>query len=227
MTSNAVLSCVDLNKAYKVGPESVSVIQDLQLQLNEGDWISIVGASGSGKTTLLNMLGGLDDPSTGQVLWGEQDIFKLSRKQLDSVRNQYLGFVYQFHHLLAEFTALENVAMPLLIGNVKQAQAYQSAKHILDKVGLHHRYDHKPAELSGGERQRVALARALVTNPKLVLLDEPTGNLDEHTALDVQNLIAELNRDLGTAFVVVTHDLSFAAKASQQYVLMNGQLQAQ
>ncbi|WP_396586299.1 ABC transporter ATP-binding protein [Bermanella sp. R86510] len=225
MTSDVVLSCDQLNKSYQVGPESVSVIHDLSFSLNKGEWISIVGASGSGKTTLLNLLGGLDDPTSGTVCWGDDNIFELKNRQLDDLRNRYLGVVYQFHHLLAEFSALENVAMPLLVAKQARSQVMAKAEAVLQQVGLGHRLQHKPAELSGGERQRVALARALVTEPALVLLDEPTGNLDEQTAKDVQQLIAKLNEELGIAFIVVTHDLKFAAQARRQFSLIQGHLE--
>ncbi|NVK38208.1 MAG: ATP-binding cassette domain-containing protein [Gammaproteobacteria bacterium] len=226
MTSNnTVLRCDQLVKQYQVGPEPIRVLDELELHLSEGDWVSVVGASGSGKTTLLNMLAGLDVPSSGKVLWGEQDINELSEKQLGELRNRHLGFVYQFHHLLAEFTACENVAMPLWIQGVKKKEALSQAQNMLEKVGLGKRSTHKPAELSGGERQRVAIARALITQPALVLLDEPTGNLDAHTAQDIQHLIAQLNQELKTAFVVVTHDLAFSRLAKTSYQLLDGKLQ--
>jgi len=226
MTSDiSVLRCEGLIKEYKVGPEPIRILSELDFNLNKGDWVSIVGASGSGKTTLLNMLAGLDAPTHGHVLWGEQDINQLNETKIGSLRNEHLGFVYQFHHLLAEFSASENVAMPLWIKGVKKQDALDQANVMLDKVGLSGRAEHKPAELSGGERQRVAIARALITEPALVLLDEPTGNLDASTALEVQDLIAQLNEDFGTAFVVVTHDQSFASKAKVAYQLIGGQLQ--
>lgn len=226
MTSNnTVLRCDQLVKQYQVGPEPIRVLDELEFHLSEGDWVSVVGASGSGKTTLLNMLAGLDVPSSGKVLWGEQDINELSEKQLGELRNRHLGFVYQFHHLLAEFTACENVAMPLWIQGVKKKEALSQAQNMLEKVGLGKRSTHKPAELSGGERQRVAIARALITQPALVLLDEPTGNLDAHTAQDIQHLIAQLNQELKTAFVVVTHDLAFSRLAKTSYQLLDGKLQ--
>lgn len=226
MTSNnTVLRCDQLVKQYQVGPEPIRVLDELEFHLSEGDWVSVVGASGSGKTTLLNMLAGLDVPSSGKVLWGVQDINELSEKQLGELRNRHLGFVYQFHHLLAEFTACENVAMPLWIQGVKKKEALSQAQNMLEKVGLGKRSTHKPAELSGGERQRVAIARALITQPALVLLDEPTGNLDAHTAQDIQHLIAQLNQELKTAFVVVTHDLAFSRLAKTSYQLLDGKLQ--
>lgn len=223
-SSEAVLCCQKLLKTYQIGPEPIRVLNDLDFVLKPGDWVSIVGASGSGKTTLLNMLAGLDMPSSGEVLWDGQDIAKLSEKQRGRLRNQHLGFVYQFHHLLAEFTAVENVAMPLWIAGVNKKQAIVRAQEMLQRVGLGPRAKHKPAELSGGERQRVAIARALITQPKFVLLDEPTGNLDSETAKEIQHLLESLNQDLQTAFVVVTHDLQFAALAKQSYRLEGGRL---
>jgi lipoprotein-releasing system ATP-binding protein len=226
MTSNtAVLRCEQLVKEYQVGPEPIRILDDLEFHLAQGDWVSIVGASGSGKTTLLNMLAGLDTPSSGRVMWGDQDISSLPEAHLGKLRNAHLGFVYQFHHLLAEFSACENVAMPLWIQGVNKKQALIQAKDMLEKVGLASRYEHKPAELSGGERQRVAIARALITQPALVLLDEPTGNLDANTAHDIQQLIAKLNKEVNTAFVVVTHDLAFSRLAQTSYQLLDGKLQ--
>jgi len=225
MTSNAVLKCENLVKEYKVGPEPIRVLNELNFELYAGDWVSVVGASGSGKTTLLNMLAGLDAPTNGAVLWGEENISHLSESKLGKFRNKHLGFVYQFHHLLAEFSAWENVAMPLWIQGEKKTLAKEKALAMLERVGLKHRSAHKPAELSGGERQRVAIARALITQPALVLLDEPTGNLDSHTADEIQNLISELNEALQTAFVVVTHDLKFAGKAKKNYRLAEGKLE--
>lgn len=225
MTSNAVLKCENLVKEYKVGPEPIRVLNELNFELHAGDWVSVVGASGSGKTTLLNMLAGLDAPTNGAVLWGEENISKLSEGKLGKFRNKHLGFVYQFHHLLAEFSAWENVAMPLWIQGEKKSLAKEKALAMLERVGLKHRSGHKPAELSGGERQRVAIARALITQPALVLLDEPTGNLDSHTADEIQTLISELNEALQTAFVVVTHDLQFAGKAKKNYRLAEGKLE--
>ncbi|MFY0642182.1 MAG: ATP-binding cassette domain-containing protein [Bermanella sp.] len=227
MTSNkTVLRCENLIKEYQVGPEPIRILDELQFSLSQGDWVSVVGASGSGKTTLLNMLAGLDLPSSGRVMWGEEDISTLSEAKLGTLRNAHLGFVYQFHHLLAEFSACENVAMPLWIQGVNKKKALQQAAEMLAKVGLGSRGEHKPAELSGGERQRVAIARALITQPALVLLDEPTGNLDAHTAQDIQQLITKLNYELNTAFVVVTHDLAFSRLAKTSYQLLDGKLQA-
>lgn len=225
MTSSAVLKCENLVKEYKVGPEPIRVLNELNFELNAGDWVSVVGASGSGKTTLLNMLAGLDAPTNGAVLWAGENIASLSESKLGKFRNQHLGFVYQFHHLLAEFSALENVAMPLWIQGIKKPDAKQQALEMLRRVGLEHRASHKPAELSGGERQRVAIARALITQPALVLLDEPTGNLDSNTADEIQQLISELNQSLQTAFIVVTHDLKFAGQAQKNYRLVEGCLE--
>ncbi|MAA71162.1 MAG: lipoprotein-releasing system ATP-binding protein LolD [Bermanella sp.] len=226
MTSNTtVLRCEQLVKEYQVGPEPIRILDELEFNLSQGDWVSVVGASGSGKTTLLNMLAGLDAPSSGRVMWAEQDISLLPEAQLGKLRNTHLGFVYQFHHLLAEFSASENVAMPLWIQGKSKKQALEQANDMLDKVGLTSRYEHKPAELSGGERQRVAIARALITEPALVLLDEPTGNLDANTAHDIQQLIAKLNKEVKTAFVVVTHDVAFSRLAQTSYQLLDGKLQ--
>lgn len=226
MTSNTtVLRCERLVKEYQVGPEPIRILDELEFHLSKGDWVSVVGASGSGKTTLLNMLAGLDSPSHGRVMWGEQDISVLPEGKLGRLRNTHLGFVYQFHHLLAEFSACENVAMPLWIQGVNKKEALIKAKTMLEKVGLASRFEHKPAELSGGERQRVAIARALITEPALVLLDEPTGNLDAHTAHEIQQLITQLNKEVNTAFVVVTHDLAFSQLAHISYQLLDGKLQ--
>jgi len=226
MTSNiqAVLKCQKIVKEYQVGPESIRVLDELDFVLYPGDWVSVVGASGSGKTTLLNMLAGLDLPSSGHVFWGQEDLATLSESKLGKLRNRHLGFVYQFHHLLAEFSALENVAMPLWIQGMNKKQALERASQMLQKVGLLKRVTHKPAELSGGERQRVAIARALITEPALVLLDEPTGNLDSDTAKEIQQLLQQLNDQLQTAFIVVTHDLSFASLAKHTFHLQGGKL---
>ena len=222
--ANAVLSCRNLSKRYEEGPQSVTVLDDLQLELLPGERVAIVGSSGSGKSTLLNMLGGLDTPSSGSVWLAGEQLSALNEKQRGLLRNRALGFVYQFHHLLAEFTALENVCMPLLIGKTSISEARQRATELLERVGLGHRLSHKPAELSGGERQRVAIARALVNRPGLVLLDEPTGNLDNHTAQGIQELMRELSSQSQTAFLIVTHDLQLARQMDRVLSLEDGKL---
>jgi lipoprotein-releasing system ATP-binding protein len=223
---NAVLSCRNLSKRYDEGPESVVVLDGLELELFPGERVAIVGSSGSGKSTLLNMLGGLDTPSEGSVWLAGEQLSALSETARGLLRNRALGFVYQFHHLLAEFTALENACMPLLIGKTPIPEARQRATALLQRVGLGHRLNHKPAELSGGERQRVAIARALVNRPGLVLLDEPTGNLDQHTAEGIQELMRELSQDSNTAFLVVTHDMQLARQMDRVLSLQDGKLVA-
>ena len=222
----AVLSCRNLGKSYDEGPQAVVVLADLQLELLPGERVAIVGSSGSGKSTLLNMLGGLDTPSTGSVWLAGEELSALNEKQRGLLRNRALGFVYQFHHLLAEFSALENVCMPLLIGRVAIAEARQRATALLERVGLGHRLSHKPSELPGGERQRVAIARALANRPGLVLLDEPTGNLDQHTAQGIQDLMRELSSSSQTAFLVVTHDMALARQMDRVLRLEDGRLVA-
>lgn len=222
--SDWILQCQGLAKTYE-GLDT-SVLTGVDLQLAAGEHIAIVGASGSGKSTLLHLLGGLDAPTRGEVQWLDKPLASLSERDKSAMRNQYLGFVYQFHHLLPEFSALENVAMPLLIRRVPRVEALAQAEHYLSQVGLAHRLEHTPGELSGGERQRAALARALVTQPRCVLADEPTGNLDRQTAEQVFELLLNIQSQHGTALVVVTHDLSLAARMHRQYHLKDGRLQA-
>lgn len=220
--TNTILQSKGLQKTY--AGLDVAVLNGIDLDVHEGEQIAIVGTSGSGKSTLLHLLGGLDASSAGEVSVLGHLLANMNETKRGELRNQSLGFVYQFHHLLPEFTALENVAMPLLIRRVPREEAMASAAEMLKKVGLAHRMEHMPGELSGGERQRAAVARALVTKPKCVLADEPTGNLDRHTAHAVFDLLLEINQTQGVALVVVTHDLELSAKLKRQYRLVDGQL---
>ena len=224
--SNTILACEAVCKNYYDGQLNVQVLDNLTLQVDKGQSIGIVGASGSGKSTLLHILGGLDKPTSGRVSLMGQDLSQLSQKQLSGLRNQYLGFVYQFHHLLPEFSALENVMMPLLIGKRPKEQARERALLMLEKVGLKNRVLHRPGELSGGERQRAAIARALVTDPACLLADEPTGNLDRKNALNILDMMMELKQEFGTALVVVTHDDEMAARFDRVLNMTDGALSA-
>lgn len=219
-----VLACKNLTKSFREGPEALTVLHDVSLEISKGERLSIVGASGSGKSTLLHLLGGLDVPTAGSVALNGQDFSRMSDAERGRLRNHELGFVYQFHHLLPEFSALENVAMPLYIRRIAKDEADERAAQMLDKVGLGHRLDHAPGEMSGGERQRAAIARALVTSPTCVLADEPTGNLDRRTAEAVFELMLGLNEQLATSFVIVTHDEALARQAARIVRLEDGRL---
>ena len=224
MTEPVTLACRGLRKQFRQGPVTLTVLDGIDFEVREGERVSIVGASGSGKTTLLQLLGGLDDPTGGSVLIDGQDVSTLDETARGRLRNRAVGFVYQFHHLLPEFSALENVAMPLLVRRLAREEAYGGARAVLERVGLGARLEHRPAELSGGERQRAAVARALVTSPRIVLADEPTGNLDGANAQQVFELMLELNRELGTSLVIVTHDERLAARMDRVVTLTGGKL---
>lgn len=218
-----ILKAINISKVYQDGKNTTTVLNGLDIHVNRGEKIAIVGTSGSGKSTLLHILGGLDTPSSGEVWLHGHLINNLNETERGNLRNQYLGFIYQFHHLLAEFTAIENVAMPLLMRNdVPISSARDEAVNLLKKVGLEHRLSHRPSELSGGERQRVAIARALVTKPSLVLADEPTGNLDYANANAVFEILTDLQKDFDTALLMVTHDRQLANMADKQLAMQNG-----
>ncbi len=222
----SVIRCENLGKSYEQGPQRVDALKNVSLRIERGERVAVIGSSGSGKTTLLNLLGGLDSASSGKVWIGGRDPAALGERERGRLRNQFLGFVYQFHHLLAEFSAWENVAMPLLIRGESRGGARQRAAAMLDRVGLGQRVGHRPAQLSGGERQRVAIARALVGEPRCVLLDEPTGNLDDATGQEIRALMLELNESSAISFVTVTHDRELANSMQRILVLEDGQLRA-
>ncbi|MGS0676128.1 lipoprotein-releasing ABC transporter ATP-binding protein LolD [Shewanella sp. 0m-4] len=224
MNQELLLQVSGVSKRYQEGSVDTEVLHNVDLQVFKGEQLAIVGSSGSGKSTLLHIMGTLDSPTSGTVTMLGEDLYKLSSQRQAKIRNENLGFIYQFHHLLPEFTALENVSMPALIQGQRRKQVEAKAKSLLERVGLGHRLSHTPAEMSGGERQRVAIARALINDPKLVLADEPTGNLDANSGEAVYELITELAAQLGTAFVVVTHDQSLAARMDRQLHMKDGRL---
>ncbi|MBD8165156.1 lipoprotein-releasing ABC transporter ATP-binding protein LolD [Erwinia persicina] len=227
MSNKILLQCDNLCKRYQEGSVQTDVLRNVTFSVKPGEMMAIVGSSGSGKSTLMHLLGGLDTPTSGEVVFDGQSLNAMSSAAKAGLRNRELGFIYQFHHLLPDFSALENVAMPLLIGKTAKAEAQEKAIAMLKAVGLDHRAAHRPSELSGGERQRVAIARALVNNPRLVLADEPTGNLDARNADAIFDLLNELNQRQGTAFLVVTHDLNLARRMSRQMEMRDGQLSDQ
>ncbi len=220
-----VLVCKNICRTFNEAGSELKILHDINFTIAQGEKVAIMGASGSGKTTLLNTIGGLEAPTAGSVLIDGEPLYQISERKRTRLRNQKLGFVYQFHHLLPEFSALENVAMPLLLAGEKKQQVLEKSTQLLVAVGLEKRLQHKPAQLSGGERQRVAIARALVTKPACVLMDEPTGNLDSHTALDVQALMDKLNLEYNISFIVVTHDEKLASRMDRILILKDGQLQ--
>lgn len=224
MSENAVLECSAIVRRFREGSSMLEVLSGVDLQIHKGERVAIIGASGSGKTTLLQIMGGLDDPTSGDVRVDGQSLANSNEAAKGLIRNRYIGFVYQFHHLLPEFTAQENVALPLMIRREQKDTAYGAAAELLTRVGLAERLDHKPGELSGGERQRAAVARALITGPGLVLADEPTGNLDAGNGEHVLQLMLELNRELNTSLVIVTHDHSIAERMDRVLILENGRL---
>ena len=222
--NTALLSCQQITKFYQEGTQQTEVLKQVSFSMRPSELVAIVGSSGSGKSTLLHTLGGLDQPSSGEVFIKGQSLQQMTPNALAKLRNQYLGFVYQFHHLMADFTALENVMMPMLIGQQNKTEAQDRAEQILSAVGLQHRISHRPSALSGGERQRVAIARALVNNPALVLADEPTGNLDHKTTESIFELIQQLNQEKQIAFLLVTHDLNLAEKLNRRLIMQDGVL---
>ena len=222
--NSIILSATNVSKTFRDGERSVKVLSDVSITIEQAEMVAVVGSSGSGKSTLLHILGGLDSPNSGQVIIAGQNIHSLSIKKQGDLRNKKLGFVYQFHHLLGEFSALENVTLPLIIGGMGETKARNRAQEIIRKVGLNDRSTHTPSELSGGERQRIAIARAMVTRPACILADEPTGNLDHKTAQAVNDLMFELNRDENTSFLIVSHDLKLAQAMQKRYELVDGRL---